>query len=109
MAPEVFELDDSGMYDWRCDVFSYAMLMYETILRKMPYADQFPDFDADPRIAIHVALGLRPDVVEEATMPRAMGMLIQQAWSAQPEERPTFVCLEQSLKEQYTSLGGTIY
>jgi len=100
MAPEVFENDDNGCYDYRVDVFSFAMLMYEMIMRKLPYCDKFPNETADdPRIALHICMGMRPEVIHNPNIPPAMAELMKQAWATEPEDRPDFDHIESTLRQ----------
>jgi len=99
MAPEVFENEDSGSYDYRVDVFSFAMLIYEMITRKLPYCDKFPsETGEDPRIALHICMGMRPEVVHNPDIPAALADLMKQAWASEPSERPDFNNIESMLR-----------
>lgn len=99
MAPEVFELDDNVSYDEKADIFSFAMLMYEMLVKKLPYCDQFPMESADPRIGLHIVGGLRPNVEGVASAyPKVMVDLMQQAWASHPQKRPTFEQIERELR-----------
>mmetsp|Transcript_56779 Transcript_56779/g.164723 ORF Transcript_56779/g.164723 Transcript_56779/m.164723 type:complete len:337 (+) Transcript_56779:69-1079(+) len=99
MAPEVFESEDSGLYDYRIDVFSFAMLMYEMLTRKLPYCDKFPSESADPRIGLHICMGLRPEVAENSNLPAELAELMKQAWASEPTERPDFNYIEAKLRQ----------
>lgn len=100
MAPEVLEDSDIGTYDKKADVFSYAMLMYEVLARKMPYADRFPADTCDPRIGLYVCGGLRPDMSAVGTeYPPVLTELLQAGWHAEPSDRPNFEELEPKLLE----------
>merc|ERR1719199_2338014 len=57
MAPEVYM---GTTYDEKADVFSFAMIMYEAIFRKVPYEDLDPDTACN-----HFANGLRPTFTPE--------------------------------------------
>lgn len=105
MAPEVFELHDNDAYDERADVFSFAMVMYEVLFRKMPYIERFPEDSNDPRIGMHVCMGLRPSTDGMSPdFPPQLLELVQQAWSGTPAERPTFTELEEALKALLATL-----
>lgn len=103
MAPEVFENDgNSGAYDEKADVFSFAILMYEVLLRKMPYSDKFPSDSTDPRIGIHVCMGGRPSLsgVSEDQCPPIISSLMQRGWDTDTAQRPSFDELEEALQAQ---------
>merc|ERR1711972_454136 len=68
MAPET--LQSEGQYNGKVDVFSFAMLAYELVARKLPFEDDFPS-SSDPRIAMAICTGARPslaDVILSAEM-----------------------------------------
>mmetsp|Transcript_133526 Transcript_133526/g.285539 ORF Transcript_133526/g.285539 Transcript_133526/m.285539 type:complete len:345 (+) Transcript_133526:103-1137(+) len=100
MAPEVFEIDNNGSYDERADVYSFAMLMYEVFARKMPYSDRFPTETSDPRIGLHISLGLRPNIVElsDKVQYHQLLDLMQRSWANDAKSRPDFEELELELR-----------
>lgn len=100
MAPEVFDLDENQSYDERADVYSFGMLMYEVLARKMPYIDQFPTEASDPRIGLHICLGLRPstDVLHASSCPSALIDLMQKCWDTEVDARPTFETIQMVLQ-----------
>mmetsp|Transcript_1822 Transcript_1822/g.3786 ORF Transcript_1822/g.3786 Transcript_1822/m.3786 type:complete len:344 (+) Transcript_1822:137-1168(+) len=103
MAPEVFEMEENVQYNERVDVFSFAMLMYELLVRKLPYCDQFPVESADPRIGLAICMGLRPDVGTTQHAP-VMVDIMKQAWAAEPGDRPTFEAIEDQLRKLLATL-----
>merc|ERR1719188_40454 len=68
MAPEVF-IGDGQNYDTRVDVFSFGMLVYEMLARKLPYHEQFPPDQADPRVGLLICRGVRPEIEAGAGHP----------------------------------------
>lgn len=105
MAPEVFDNDDAGPYDERADVFSFAILMYEVLVRKIPYSEKFPLDSTDPRIGLHVCMGLRPSLL--GAMPEAppvLSELMQQSWHREASNRPGFEQLERQLHDLLATL-----
>jgi len=105
MAPEVFEddCDSAGQYGERADVFSFAMLMYETLVGKLPYSETFPSDNHDPRIALHITMGFRPDTINMAAkdVPQVVIEYMERCWLPTPEERPPFKELAEHLQEEY--------
>jgi len=107
MAPEVFGLDDEDTdYDEKADVFSFAMLMYEVLERRLPYSETFPTDVSDPRIALHVCMGMRPQFQSHTDVSASQCLLklqslTQRAWSNEPADRPSFQTLEEILSGMY--------
>mmetsp|Transcript_625 Transcript_625/g.1473 ORF Transcript_625/g.1473 Transcript_625/m.1473 type:complete len:325 (+) Transcript_625:48-1022(+) len=99
MAPEVFDAGDLSVattYDERADVFSYAIVMYEVLARKMPYVEHFPIDSVDPRISMHVCAGLRPNVADvKPEFPEELALLMQKSWDNEASGRPTFKEIEE--------------
>jgi len=95
MAPEVgFEMLGRGamQYDKRCDVYSYAVLIWECFHTTVPYSDR-PQLDQGA-IVQNVAMNLlnpghvlRP-TINPSKCPPPIVSLIQRCWSANAGERP---------------------
>lgn len=99
MAPEVFDSEGNGTYDTKADVFSFAILMYEVILRRIPYGDKYPLDSQDPRIGIHVLMGLRPNLDGSgAELAPELGSLMQRGWASDAAERPDMEDLDVALQ-----------
>lgn len=98
MAPEVFTSTDARTYDKTVDVFSFAMLMYEVLARKVPYSDKFPLESNDPRIGMHICMGLRPEVATLEEVPPSLIDLMQRGWAVNPDERPSFEEIDNELQ-----------
>jgi len=105
MAPEVFDCDNAGLYDEQADVYSFAMLMYETVARRLPYIEKYPQESADPRIGLHIMLGLRPEIQNaHGDIPEVVVSLMKRSWSGEPKERPNFEEIDDSLRTLLDSL-----
>jgi serine/threonine protein kinase len=104
MAPEVFESEDNTTYDQRVDIFSFAMLMYELLCKKLPYTEENPSEVPDPRMGLRVIMGMRPKVGDLSAFPPELEVLMKKSWDTDANLRPTFEELERSLKELYGSL-----
>jgi len=109
MAPEVFDYEVA--YDDKVDVFSFAILMYEVLERRLPYAEQFGNDDgSDPRICLYVMRGLRPELRRlkaKSDMPEvqsALVKLMEAGWNNEASCRPSFEELETQLSAIYTTL-----
>ncbi|KAL4557498.1 hypothetical protein LXL04_035678 [Taraxacum kok-saghyz] len=81
MAPEVIE---HRPYNHKADVFSFAIVMWELLTRKLPYANLTP---LQAAIGV-VQKGLRP-VIPKHTHPGIVGLL-EQCWQHDPSLRPEF-------------------
>ena len=92
MAPE-FNDKASTKVNQRCDVFSYAMVLYELFAHEIPY------YDIDDNVA--VAAGIRdqkrPSIPPE--VPLYIKQLMESCWKHAPRDRPTF---EEILKVCHT-------
>jgi serine/threonine protein kinase len=69
-------------YSEKADVYSFAIVMWEVLTRKAPYQDKNM-----MTVALNVINGDRPPV--PADCPKAFGDIMQRAWKAKPDRRPT--------------------
>jgi len=99
MAPEVFESETDTAYDQRADIYSFAMLMYELLLRKLPFAEQYAgEGIPDPRIGLHVCMGLRPELAAvPPEVPEELTALMKTGWDSDMDVRPDFEELHEKL------------
>jgi hypothetical protein len=81
MAPELFDGQD---YDFKVDVYAFAVLVYEVLSGKTPFAD-VPN---PMQLAGKVLKGVRPGIPE--SVPGAWAGLIERCWGQDPAGRPTF-------------------
>ncbi|KAK3143295.1 hypothetical protein QOZ80_4AG0298610 [Eleusine coracana subsp. coracana] len=99
MAPEVI---NHKPYDYKADVFSFAVVLWELATSKIPYENMTP---------LQAALGVRQGMrleIPSRVHPR-LSNLIQQCWDVDPHLRPTFseitVGLEDILRHVQASKG----
>ncbi|KAH3742599.1 protein serine/threonine kinase [Pelomyxa schiedti] len=82
-APELIE---NQMYSPSCDIFSYAVLLYELYIEKEPYPNtEFKSFFA---VTQFILTGQRRPIPE--TCPSDLASLIADCWAQDPLQRPTF-------------------
>jgi mitogen-activated protein kinase kinase kinase 7 len=91
MAPEVFM---GQKYNEKCDVFSWAIVLWEVLARKLPYYD----IDVPPcALAFHVSMyGKRPKLFKNC--PKVIEELMIKCWSEDPNERPPMKAVEQTVE-----------
>mmetsp|Transcript_39942 Transcript_39942/g.87191 ORF Transcript_39942/g.87191 Transcript_39942/m.87191 type:complete len:285 (+) Transcript_39942:19-873(+) len=91
MAPEV----ESGRYDEKVDVYSFAIVMYEILSYDIPFANLAPE---DVRPSVHQ--GARPDLKGVDTgMTASLSSLMVQCWAQVPKNRPSFGNISAELQQ----------
>jgi len=93
MAPEVL---NGNQYDEKVDVYSYAIVLYELVCRRIPYFDS----GLEPvSIAIAVCRGIRPDLKH---VPKdcvsELRSVMERCWSHCPADRPSFDGILETLR-----------
>ncbi|GLC33191.1 hypothetical protein PLESTB_000360900 [Pleodorina starrii] len=100
-APEVLRGEP---YTEKCDIWSYAVLLWEIIHRQRPYAD------ADvPIYILMMSLGngtLRLPPVREEQATSGLARLVERCMSWHPAERPSFREVLHALEAEYKILRG---
>ena len=89
IAPEVLHVGkkkERSLYDYKVDIFSFGMLLYQMISRKHPFHDMLP-----MRIDSAVENGERPEVPEPENAYFYLTSLMQHCWQADPRKRPTTI------------------
>jgi hypothetical protein len=107
MSPEV--LQESDHYDCSSDVYSFAIVMYETFFQKNAYEDNnLSTF----RLGIEIINGTRPTLPSASEQEklydrheRRFLYLMQQCWSADPRSRPSFEEIRGELESIMLNLG----
>ena len=115
MAPEVMT---GGNYGKECDVFSFAIIMYEVLVEKKPYFDK-----KEAGTTAHFQVATNPDF--RPTIPQEMmentrdiPIRIHQSqmeyiemmkigWKHQPEERPKFEEIVERFEKMNKELGSS--
>lgn len=98
MAPEVVNCKYYGL---RADVFSFAILMWETLSLKVPF-EKLKHRDHFEQVVLKHK---RPPSLK-TELPKALNDLMEQCWRAEPLERPTFEEICSLLVTQITEEKG---
>ena len=83
MAPEFSDKATTGV-NQRCDVFSFAMVLYELFVHDIPFSQFNDGHDALPTIRE----GIRPPL--PCGLPDHVDKLIRMCWKHNSHDRPTF-------------------
>ncbi|KAJ8276905.1 hypothetical protein GJAV_G00069220 [Gymnothorax javanicus] len=95
MPPEKYEPSKTRPADVKHDMYSYAIIMWEVLSRRIP----FEDATNPMQIMFSVLRGHRPDTGPESLDPHipcreTLIQLMTRGWTSLPEERPSFLqCL----------------
>ncbi|GFR43810.1 hypothetical protein Agub_g4935, partial [Astrephomene gubernaculifera] len=84
-APEVLA---HQRYSEKADVYSFGIVLWECLTRRLPYAGMTP---VQAAVGV-VNNGLRPELPRGT--PPAVADLIRSCWAAVPEQRPSFTQIE---------------
>eukprot|EP00186_Timspurckia_oligopyrenoides_P000180 CAMPEP_0182445108 /NCGR_PEP_ID=MMETSP1172-20130603/3349_1 /TAXON_ID=708627 /ORGANISM="Timspurckia oligopyrenoides, Strain CCMP3278" /LENGTH=1157 /DNA_ID=CAMNT_0024640817 /DNA_START=148 /DNA_END=3621 /DNA_ORIENTATION=+ len=90
MAPEVIANDAATE---KSDVYSFAILLWEIMARKLPYLGMDPQMVAQNVLSNH----LRPPIMP--FFPQPMAVLMNACWHYEPSKRPSFVDIEAIVKK----------
>jgi hypothetical protein len=98
MAPEV--LRGRG-YDEKADVYSYGVVLYELLSRRVPFDDS--DLE-NVNVAVAVCAGRRPDLTFiSRERPQQLRTCMEQCWAEEAADRPAFCVVLESLKSASSS------
>ncbi|KAH9549279.1 hypothetical protein CY35_10G009600 [Sphagnum magellanicum] len=84
-APEVFEDENTEKYTKAADVYSFAMVFFEVLTGKVPFADS-------RRTTLHqrVLMGERPILPPDDYCPKHVSAVIKKCWATRAKDRPQF-------------------
>ncbi|XP_054728629.1 mitogen-activated protein kinase kinase kinase 7-like [Anastrepha obliqua] len=97
MAPEVFS---SCKYDEKCDVFSWATVLWVVLMRQQPFADITNAYS----IQWQIHKGHRPPM--NPKIPQPIQNLMQACWLKEPAERPPMAQVLAFMKKLTADLPG---
>jgi len=95
VAPEIFS--NKKLYTEKADVYSYGVILWELLVRKMPFEDEEAF-----TIPLLVAKGKRPKMPKE--VPKGWDKLIKNCWHQKPAKRPSFSEIMTILEQGYAAL-----
>jgi serine/threonine protein kinase len=98
MAPENYRMQ---AYTPAIDVFSFALIAWETLARKRAHGELY--LTAEQIVEAVATRGLRPPLPADWSAP--LKSLLEQMWSAEPAERPRFSTIVAKL-EAIQAAGG---
>ena len=84
-----------------CDVYAFALIVYEMLTLKVPFKDCDYVY-----LLLHVTNGYRPEI--DSNIPDCYRELIQQCWSQDPSERPTFDEIVERLRSNPEFITDTV-
>lgn len=99
MAPEVFE---GSQYSEKCDIFSWAIILWEVLTRKKPYNDGEGATAFGILWAVHH--GKRPPLI--AGCPKPLENLMTRCWSKSPTVRPSMMTIQAELSKLFQFMKG---
>lgn len=100
MAPEVIQ---SSYYDYKADVFSFALMISEMITGFKP----FTQFCSDPlTIQQSILDGIRPVFDDELGVSQDMKDLLENMWAADYNDRPDFDTVLDTMREKKIAFPG---
>jgi serine/threonine protein kinase len=104
MAPEVVSCKH---YGFTADVYSFAILFWETMSLQIPY----PKMTLDQHFEHVVVKGKRPNtkvLLKNNIVPKPMERMMEDCWSEDPLKRPSFKSICDRLYEEISNREGTV-
>lgn len=86
MAPELF--DDDPIYGSSIDVYAFSIVAYEIVTGLEPYVNNYSKMPSFYTLTSNIISGDRPKFNDKVT--KKMKTLLEQCWSSEPYDRPTF-------------------
>eukprot|EP01124_Arcella_intermedia_P001711 TRINITY_DN10935_c1_g1_i1.p1 TRINITY_DN10935_c1_g1~~TRINITY_DN10935_c1_g1_i1.p1 ORF type:complete len:201 (+),score=60.06 TRINITY_DN10935_c1_g1_i1:240-842(+) len=97
MAPEVLKKKCTSIE--KADVWSYGIILLEIGTSSLPYSGQV---ESDVKYALNRIQP--PEVPKEPKLPPFWHDIMRECWRKNPETRPTFITILQTLKDNKTNL-----
>jgi hypothetical protein len=98
MAPEVVE---QLPYDTQCDVFSFAILLWEILALKPAFGGPMTPFDYRQRVVMRTE---RPPI-RHREWPSGTCQLLKESWNETPQKRPTMEHVAAALRADLNSMS----
>jgi len=98
MAPEVIKHEE---YNWRCDVYSYGIMVWEMMTYQIPFNNMMP-VEAAFAVAKSEARPPKPAHVQEEDF---IWQFLLEVWHQTAERRPSFAQINEQLDSQIAKAG----
>ncbi|CAG8465400.1 9170_t:CDS:2 [Scutellospora calospora] len=95
LAPEKLENYKDNEYTKQCDIYSFAIVLWELAAQEVPFADVTVVTD----LITKITSGERPPLIKDT--PPAYEKIMQQGWQRLPIKRPTADLMFKELKSCY--------
>ncbi|CAG8760754.1 19394_t:CDS:2, partial [Gigaspora margarita] len=95
IAPEKL-VDRNTPYTRECDIYSFAIVLWEIAVQKTPYYE-LKDLKDPVAFAKHVSDGNRPELVDESIIPHNYTKIMKDAWRTEPNKRPSAEIMHKKL------------
>ena len=104
MSPELLD-DDEDQFGFGIDVYAFAILVYELVSGKEPFA-----IDGKPisltKLVTNVMSGKRPEFTKGIT--KKMRKLLNRCWCQDPKERPSFDVIFNEISKDFSYLNEDV-
>ncbi|CAG8485054.1 32160_t:CDS:2 [Racocetra persica] len=95
IAPEKL-VDRNTPYTRECDIYSFAIVLWEVAVQKTPYYE-LKDLKDPEAFVKYVNDGNRPELIDESTIPHKYAKVMKEAWKTEPYERPSAEIMHKKL------------